>query len=286
MEIQQYLENFKKQLKAKQLYTNKLLKDFSILEKLLNEPIGNVFKIIQKIKEMESKYKESEYFEQLNEIISKINEMCRKNEEEFIYNFSRGLKEAFEKRGIQVSGLYPEYIVGIFNLRVDFQLGKASIYFCKELIRGNIVLDISKIAYAFDKADKEIRGRRFDGKAFINLLWEAYKRVILLNGLEIGKRVNIIEVMRELAILMQVSSFTINPKKENYKSYSRAYFAYDLYRLKAEGILEHNGKRLNIGTATIDYTGKDRYSLYVYDDLTGGNYVMYISFIDIFNNNI
>lgn len=283
MEIRQYLENFKKQLRAKQLYTSKLLKDLSRVEKLLKEPISNVFNLSREMKEMENKYKESEYFEQLNEVISMINEMRKRDEEEFIYNFSRELKEAFEKKGLQVTGSYPEYTVGIFNLMVDFGLGRASIYFCKELIRGNIVLDINKIISAFERADKEIEGRRFGARAYINLLWEAYKRVILLNGLEIGKRVNVIEVMRELAILMQGSSFIINPKKENYKSYSRAYFSYDLYRLKVEGNLEYAGKRLNLGTATIDYTGKDRYSLYVYDDLTGGNYVMYIAFTDIVN---
>lgn len=281
MEMKDNIKQLIETLNIKRNYVNKLIKDLSKLEKLIKEPIKNVFTISKLIKEMELKYKDKEYTQQLLAILDEIKDTNKKNEEEFIYNFSKELKEAFQAQGINLSGNYPEYSIGIFNLKVNFNLGKAEFYFCKELIKGNITLDIKSILKAYEVIDKEIRQRRFDAKSFINLLYEAYRRVIILSGLEVGKRVNIIEVMKELAILMQGSSFVINPKKDNYHSYGRAYFSYDLYRLKMLGMLEYMGKRMSLGTATIDYAGKDKYSLYVYDDLTGGNYVMYISFIDI-----
>jgi hypothetical protein len=232
---------------------------------------------------MSLKYGDSDYASQIGDIINNIEEMNKKNEEEFIYNFNREFKESFQKIGVNVGGSYPEFKVGIFNIKVDFNLGKAELFFCKELMKGNIALDIKKIIKEYERADKEIRQRRFEPLEFIKLLFEAYKRAVKISNLDIGKRVNIIEVMKELALLMQSNSFAINPKKENYRSYGRAYFAYDLYRLREAGVIEYLGKRLNLGTATIDYAGKDKYSLYMYDDLTGGNYIMYISFVDINN---
>ncbi len=97
---------------------------------------------------------------------------------------------------------------------------------------------------------EKIRGRLGCGLAtekFHQKLQEAYARA---TGGVVGKPAPIVEVLRELAYLLQDSQFLQDPRQENYKGYDRADFSYDLYLLRqsASDILVDKRPHLVVAT--------------------------------------
>jgi len=273
------LNNFIEPLKQKKKGIDSFIKELELLKKLLKEPVKNAFLVSHLIPKIESELIGTEYYEALSSILVSVHEDNKKNQEEFIYVFGKELKEVFEKEGIAITGNYPDFSVKFCHFKIDFKSGNASLYFARELVKSKIKLTAKNILNAYKEIDKEIVGRPFNGNEFIKLLYDAYQRALLLSGMEQSKRLNIVSVLKELALLMQSTSFIKDPRKENYRSYSRAYFSYDLFRLKQSNMLEYNGKRLHLGTATIDYADKDNHSIFIVDEFSGGNYIMSLSFM-------
>jgi len=278
-EIGKLIEDKLADFKDKKNHIEKFYKEILKIQQLFKNSIGNAFIIEKWLDEFKKRFSKDSYYNEVSNLIEAIEEINKKNKEDFIFDFGKKLKENFEKENLNITGSGENYLVGLINIKVDFIVGKASLLFSRELLKGGIQLEPKAILTAYKEAEKRLIRKSFNAKEFIKDLYEAYRRAALLSGLEIGKRINIIKVMRELAFLVQSNAFEVDPKKDNYKSYSRAQFAYELYRLKLENIYEHNNMKLNLGTATIDYAGKRQYSLYVPDDISGGNYIMYISFV-------
>ena len=67
-------------------------------------------------------------------------------------------------------------------------------------------------------------------------------------------------VMQEMALLKQKRSFLIDPKKENFTSYGRARFSYDLARVKQKRLEE---KEFRLVVASMEQTRKEETNLWV-----------------------
>ncbi len=278
-EIEKLIEISLNDFKNKKNHIERFYKEISKIQQLFKNAIGNAFIIGQWLDDFKKRFSNDSYYNEVSSLIESIEQINKKNKEDFIFDFGKKLRENFEKENLNITGSGENYSVGLMNIKIDFTAGKASLLFSRELLKGGIQLEPKAILAAYKAAEKRLIRKSFNGKEFIKDLYEAYRRAALLSGLEIGKRINIIKVLRELAFLVQSNTFEVDPKKENYRGYGRAQFAYELYRLKSENIFEYNNMKLNLGTATIDYAGKRQYSLYVPDDISGGNYIMYISFV-------
>jgi len=158
--------------------------------------------------------------------------------------FGSELEKRLTEIGIKLEGHYPELRAGLFTIELDFDSNKAIIWYGPKQERmGLCPLSPDKIV----KMIAEIRsslGSGLEKEALLGKLREAYFRASK------GKDdipVPILEVMRELAFLLQPPAFFVDPRKENYKSYSRADFSYDLFRLS-------NVRNLKLVTATRAFT--------------------------------
>lgn len=278
-EIEKLIEISLNDFKDKKNHIERFYKEISKIQQLFKNAIGNAFIIGQWLDDFKKRFSNDSYYNEVSSLLESIEQINKKNKEDFIFDFGKKLRENFEKENLNITGSGENYSVGLMNIKIDFTAGKASLLFSRELLKGGIQLEPKAILAAYKVAEKRLIRKSFNGKEFIKDLYEAYRRAALLSALEIGKRINIIKVLRELAFLIQSNAFEVDPKKENYRGYGRAQFAYELYRLKSENIFEYNNMKLNLGTATIDYAGKRQYSLYVPDDISGGNYIMYISFV-------
>lgn len=69
-------------------------------------------------------------------------------------------------------------------------------------------------------------------------------------GAQSSERVEIAHFLPYLALQMQSKAFSIDPSAENYRTYSRVRFAWDVLRLQRAGLMSCNGWRLNLGVAT------------------------------------
>ena len=113
---------------------------------------------------------------------------------------------------------------------------------------------------------KQQLGSDLDSADFVVRLQHAYSRVV--DG-QAGEPAPIVEVLAELAYLLQGPRFRQDPKRENYRSYSRADFSYDLFRLRESGLLEEATKRFHLVVATRSRTRRRRDFLWVLDDKSG-----------------
>ncbi len=273
------LDRYQERINDRYKLYGSLLKDLKGLQKLLNEPVENAFEISGKVAAISEKAGRDDEIKGIRKVLSDVHAECRKWRDEMTVRFGRRLKEMFEEEGLDLEVRGTEYRHGPFVIKADFGAGKAEIQFARETMASGIGLKPKQILKKLKSVQKDLTGRRWDAEDYIKTLFEAYRRTILLNRREPGARAGIIDVLKEMSFLTQRPAFNKNPSKRNYRGYGRSYFSYDLNRLRRENVLSTNGFRLNLGTATIDYTRDARKSLYLTDGRGGGNYIMYLSFI-------
>ncbi len=138
-----------------------------------------------------------------------------------------------------------------FHVQLDVEGNKAKIFYARELLE-TVTADADAIMGARDQWLSGLEGKSWDPAAFVESLYLAWRRA--------GGRgpQEMMDVLPELALLMQSSSFRRNPIQKNFVPYSRVQFAYDLWRLRRDKALSHDGQRLNLGAATGNSTRDKR----------------------------
>lgn len=168
--------------------------------------------------------------------------------------FGNKLFEELKKIGIELSGQIPNFSAGLFKIIVNFDEEKAKIWYGPEQeFVGLVDLDTKKIVTKI-KETKEKLSVKFYEKDFFQTLKRAYEIVV---DYQFGKPAPIIQVLYQFALLLQGTKFLIDPKKENYTSYGRINFSYDLYRLQKTSTLNLFNYQFELITATRDLA-KDR----------------------------
>ncbi|MEM3394056.1 MAG: hypothetical protein QXY79_03315 [Candidatus Methanomethylicia archaeon] len=232
MTLNEYLDKLVKQQKEMQL-TIKLLRNVSKLVPVMEQKEvdelykvktklskidENIEKLIKNIEEMKQMPKMSEYQKVIDNIWNKK-----------ISKFGVMLEERLKMLGISLSGHYPTLSASIFTIELNFDEINAKIWYGpKQELLGKLPLSIDKIITFIENERKKI-GSQFSSEEFSGYLQKAYERVV---GPKWGEPAQIIKVLVELSFLIQKPRFLIDPKRENYKSYSRADFSYDLYKLR------------------------------------------------------
>jgi len=131
--------------------------------------------------------------------------------------------------GLSLSGQYPELKAGLFTIEIDFDRWKAVLWYGPKQERlGQLDLSVKKIASRIEKARQQL-GSQLPEEELLLKLQEAYHR---LPSAKRGEPAPIIRVLSELSYLLQNSRFLQDPRRENYRSYSRADFSFDLFRIR------------------------------------------------------
>lgn len=255
-----------------------LLKLLTKLSKLLADPVSEAFeleKLTEKLHELRAEVQD----DRLDGLLTAIHEALPTWKQEKILVFSKLLVAEFGEEGYELSVRGSEYRVGGFVIRADLTGGIAAIEFARERIRDKIPLKPKLLVKAFKSSYKEVCQRKLEPKEFLTVLYQAYTRTLFTVGQQLGSRVNVIDMLAETAFLLQKTGFRQDPDKKNYRAYGRAMFSHDLNMLRQSNQFVIQGRRLNIGTATIDFAEDRRKALYLTDGLGGGNFIMYLAFI-------
>ena len=111
-------------------------------------------------------------------------------------------------------------------------------------------------------------------------MFRAYKRVIKLSETDGGLniKVNIIDVMNELVIIKQSYKFHKTHTKNEFRSYPRSFFLYDLSQLIQQKIMTYNNYKLSFTSATIEFARKRDKVIDVPDLKGGSRAIMLIEF--------
>ncbi|MCX7995012.1 MAG: hypothetical protein N3A65_04470 [candidate division WOR-3 bacterium] len=267
--------------------------------KKLNKESAKVVKLIERYSKLKEKPDQNAYLmeKSLNfifDIASNLPEFTLKNllldwinreknevekaKEEFRFGLGEQIKALFQRENKVIRGQFPVLRVGFYTIVLNFEFGEATIFFGPEIekIKSKVPLEPVAIHDAIEKFDSELKKIKFDANQFYQDLHRAYNNCLLLMGKTPGEKVLLVDVLNQYVILKQPSQFFIDPRKENYREFSRVTLAYLIYLFKKSGF-ERNGVQFYI--ANFDATTDRKKAIWIPDDEEGGGtYYSYISF--------
>ncbi len=195
--------------------------------------------------------------QELKTVLARVEAWAKEQERSLPLQFGRSLKDAAEEARVGFLSLTaepPTYFLDPFTLEADFGKGIARLVYARTTL-SEASLEPKAILQERDKMLQALEGKSFDPESYLARLYQAYER----SAPREQDRVELIDLLPEIALLSQSDDFRKDPTRENYKPYGRVRLAYDLARLRKNGTLTHQGKRLTLGTATIGTTKhKDR----------------------------
>ncbi len=203
----------------------------------------------------------------------------KEQERQLPLQFGRDLKEAAEKADIAFrveTSEPPSFRLTPLTVEPNFKKGESELLYAR-LPVGKTSLDPADILAARQKYVTSLEGGA-SPEDFLEKLYLAYRKACAGAGKRPGERVDLAELLPDLALALQPKKFLANPTKDNYTPYGRVRLAYDLARLKREGLFEYQGKRLSLGTATIGTTRQKDKVLYLEGPGGKGQYYLSIAF--------
>ncbi|MEO0092620.1 MAG: hypothetical protein ABIK61_07950, partial [candidate division WOR-3 bacterium] len=221
-------------------------------------------------------FAETELYKKLHDFCQEQLKLIEKYKEEFHFVLGAKLKELMADFSV-VSGQLPILKVKYYTIRFDFANGLASIWWGpqKEIIK-RLSIEPDLIAQTIKTFDQNLNTKWQTSEDFFRLLKSAYNRYILLNGLEYGTKVNLLDLLPEFIMLLQSQSFKIDPIKNHFTEYSRIQYSYDLYKMKTNPNLVSN---IQLSVATFAVTEHREKSIWVPDNEQGeGTYYQQIAF--------
>jgi hypothetical protein len=209
------------------------------------------------------------------ELAGELEEMAKSELEKASFLFAKDLRAAFEAEGIALKGDPPRFYAEPITIDVDASRAKVDLKYGHETLNAKpIAMETAGVVAACAKGKKSLAGRKVNQKEMLDLMFEAYRRVLLQSAGQTGDRVNIVDCYRELVWLRQSATFRRAPSKSTFSEYPRAYFVYDILQLRKSKLLNHRNHRLQFGIATIDATGDDLRTIWAPDGADDGQYLM------------
>ena len=241
----------------------KLLKSISRLEQ---NRLQNLPQLRKRLTELDQYLKQllqnPETFEGLQNWADDYRRELLNSEQDFRKLFGGVLEEELKKKGLSLSGQYPDLKTGFFTIELDFDREDAILWYGPKQERlSQCSLNAVEIVKSVEKIAGQLGGT-LDKAEFLEQLQEAYSRV---SGNQDGGPAPIIDVLAELAYLLQSSRFLQDPRREHYRGYGRADFSYDLFLLRQSSLPEG----LHLLVATRARTRRRRDFLWVPDNASG-----------------
>jgi hypothetical protein len=196
------------------------------------------------------------------------------------FYFGRDLREAAGRAGLAFAPLTtdpPEFRLGVFTVGVDLPRRAAVVRYARnDLLR--VPLNADAIVEAVQKQHAALEGKGFDPTRYFEQVLGAWQVRLHRAGQPFGARVDLVDLLPEIAFVRQGTAFLEDPQRENFVPYSRVQMAYDLARLRRAGKLAHNGLRLSLGSATGGSTKQKSRVLYLEDERGNGQWYLSIRF--------
>lgn len=196
------------------------------------------------------------------------------------FYFGKQLREAAAKAGLEAAPLTsdpPEFRIGHLTALVDLSRRRASIRYARLEI-DTVPASPEAVVDAVRKAQAWLESGTFDPDRWFDQLFEAYRVRLQRVGEPFGTRVDIVDLLPEIAFARQPERFREDPRRENFQPYERVQMAYDLARLRRAGRLARQGHRLALGSATGGSTKQKARVLYLEDDRGSGQYYLSLWF--------
>ena len=158
------------------------------------------------------------------------------------------------------------------TLEVNFEQCKTTWSYAREPMAQSS-LDPSDIWNVYGELLDQFRAARIDSKSFWQALKAAYDIVLLKDGKPAGERIDIVDVLVPMAWSWP---HAVQLKKAT--QFPRYLLAYQIQKLRQDGLIAHNGYRLDLGTATGGSTKNKANVLFIPMGPTEGQYYLTMCF--------
>ena len=167
---------------------------------------------------------------------------------------------------ISLSGQYPDLTAGLYTFTLDLDKQEVIIWFGPKQERlGKCPLSATKVKCFIENCMKNM-GSNINEEEFIRILHDT---CCLISDKYKNGRIPIMKVLPLLSVNLQSNKFKLDPKKDNYRSYSRSDYSFDLYRIRQYSKMQIMNKELHLTVAIKSYTNKQYESLWIPDNITG-----------------
>lgn len=157
------------------------------------------------------------------------------------------------------------------TLEVDFDGGGAKLLFGHESI-VELSIDARAIIEERKKILSRLKNEALSSQEFFPLLKKAYLSVLARVGAEFGDRVDLVDVMIPLSMLRADPKDLRKKGIQALKPYPRELLAWQLAKLRQDGMLESQGFRLDLGAATGGSTKNKANVLFIPVGSSSGQY--------------
>ena len=266
MDLEQLLREFSAHQQSVQSVV-KLLKEISRLDQNRMENLSKLKAQVTKLEEIIKQLGQGgSHVQNLADWVSQYKRTLETTAEEIRKRFGTELEQELKKLGLSLSGQYPELKAGLFTIEVDFDQWKVTLWYGPKQERlAQHPFSVRKITSQIEK-EKQKLGSQLPEEQLLEKLREAYHRA---SGMNRGGPVPIIKVLAEVSYLLQRPRFLQDPRRENYRSYSRADFSYDLFRIRKFQSNTLFASKLHLTVATRAHTKRRSGFLWVPDDESG-----------------
>jgi len=258
----------KKELEKRKKIIGSIQKVVKRIEKNEVKNIWATERDLQKLESLVQKVEDDRLKEALKDYLNELREKIKVRKEEVRFSLAKEIENVLRSRGIYVAPQGSNIRIGPYLLQLDFMKGRASLYLGYEKVRENIRLNLEEIVKQIEKIERELKGG-FEPQKFVDIVFEAYKRILRIKGEKMEAKIPVIDVLREYVFLSQPSSFVRDPKKENFRGYGRAFFGYHLYLLRKSGKKARGRFKLCLVTSTFDRTRRRENFIWVPDNERG-----------------
>ncbi len=193
--------------------------------------------------------------------------------------FGRMLIESAESDGLtckMIASEPMEFSLPPFTVAVNLDQNLAHINYAR-LALAELPAKPEQITTALQKNLKMLE-TGWSSVQFFDALYDAYRIQLFEKKDHRDERVVLTDLLARVALSFQSDKFRSDPVAGNYRAYGRVRMAYDLSRLRRNGLLQRNGRRLNLGTATGSSTRNKKGVLYIEESPGRGQYYLSIWF--------
>lgn len=169
-----------------------------------------------------------------------------------------------------------EFSVEPFTVVVTLEQNLASILYARQPLE-EVPAKPERIIASVEKNLKTLEAG-WASERFFDALYKAYEMCLFDRKAPKGERVPVVGLLAYVALSFQSDKFRADPRSANYRAYGRVQMTYDLSKLRRNGLLQRNGRRLNLGTATGASTQDKKGVLYVEESPGQGQYYLSIWF--------
>ena len=193
--------------------------------------------------------------------------------------FGRMLIESAESEGLACKMIATEpmeFSLPPFTVAVNLDQNLAHINYAR-LALEELPAKPDRITAALQKNLKMLE-IGWSSEQFFDALYDAYRLQLFEKKGHRDERVVLTDLLAQVALSFQSDKFRSDPVVGNYRAYGRVRMAYDLSKLRRNGLLQRNGRRLNLGTATGSSTREKKGVLYIEESPGRGQYYLSIWF--------